>query len=102
MIVPTYRLTRAASGDIERIFIEGFKLFGLAQADKYHDGLTESFEFLAEFPRAARLREEISPPVRAFRYKAHVIIDDLDTANTVIILRVRHGLEDWIPFLRED
>jgi toxin ParE1/3/4 len=84
------------------IFIEGLALFGLAQADKYHDGLTHVFEFLADFPRAARLRAEINPPVRAYRYQSHMILYDLDDDDIVIVLRVRHGHEDWIPYANED
>ena len=100
--MPGYQLTQAASDDIEGIFIEGLALFGLAQADKYHDGLTATFEFLADVPRAARLREEINPPVRAYRYKSHMILYDLDGDDVVIILRVRHGHEDWIPYANAD
>ncbi len=70
-------------------------LFGLAQADKYHDGMTAAFEFLADYPRAARLREEIDPSVRAYNYKSHLIVYDLDDDDTAIVLRVRHGHEDW-------
>jgi toxin ParE1/3/4 len=97
-----YQLTQAASDDIADIFIEGLALFGLAQADKYHDGLTAAFEFLADFPRAARLRAEIDPPVRAYRYKSHMILYDLGDDDAVLILRVRHGHEDWIPHNHAD
>jgi toxin ParE1/3/4 len=93
--VPAYRLTQAASDDIAAIFIEGLMLIGLAQADKYHDGMTAAFEFLADYPRAARLREEIDPPVRAYNYKSHLIVYDLGDDDAVIILRIRHGHEDW-------
>lgn len=92
-----YRLTQAASDDIARIFTEGLVLFGLAQTDRYHDGLTATFEFLANYPRAARLREEINPPVRAHRYRSHMIIYELAPDDAVVILRVRHGHEDWLP-----
>lgn len=100
--MPGYRLTQAAVNNIQDIFIEGLALFGLAQADKYHDGLTIAFEFLADFPRAARLREEIQPPVRAYRYKSHMILYDLGADDAVIILTVRHGREDWIPYADTD
>lgn len=96
------RLTQTASDDIATIFIEGLALFGISQADKYHAGLVSAFEFLADFPRAARLREEIIPPVRAYRYQSHLIVYDLGEDDTVIILRVRHGREDWIPHANED
>ena len=93
--MPAYRLTQAASDDIEATFIEGMVLFGLAQADKYHDGLTAAFEFLSNYPRAARLRDEINPPVRAYNYKSHLIVYDLRADDTVVVLRVRHDHEDW-------
>lgn len=77
-----YRLDRAAADDLVAIYVAGVDWFGLTQADRYHDGLTATFAFLAEYPRAARERKEISPPVRAFRYKAHLIVYELDESST--------------------
>ncbi len=91
-----YRLTRAAADDIAAIFIAGIDLFGLVQADAYHTGLEATVEFLADYPHAARLRQEISPPVRAYPYKAHLIVYELDDADRVVILRIRNGREDWL------
>ena len=91
----SYRLTRAASDDLVDIFIDGTDRFGRAQADKYHDGMEAVFAFLAEYPRAARLRQEINPPVRAHPYKAHLIVYDIEPDNGIVILRVRHSREDW-------
>jgi toxin ParE1/3/4 len=99
--VAAYQLTRAASKDIEALFIEGLVLFGLSAADKYHDGLTSTLEFLADFPCAARVRAELDPPVRAFRYKSHMVIYEPAEDDTVIVLQVRHGHEDWIPYSDE-
>ena len=93
--MPTYRLSRSATDDLVAIFREGMKEFGLTQAEAYHDGLDRTFQFLASYPRAARLRPELSPPVRAFPYKAHLIVYDVDADDIVVILRVRHGREDW-------
>jgi toxin ParE1/3/4 len=93
--VPDYRLSFAASDDILNIFLEGLERFDLAQADKYHHGLASTFGFLAEYPRAARLRDEIDPPVRVHPYKAHIIVYEIGADDTVLILRVRHGREDW-------
>ncbi len=98
----TYQLTQAASDDIAEIFTEGLALFGLVQADNYHEGLTAAFEFLADFPRAARMREEINPPTRAYRYQSHVILYDLDDDDEIIVLRVRHGREDWLTYSNEE
>lgn len=94
--MPRFRLTRAAVDDLTAIFLEGIEQFGLPQADVYHEGLSAIFAFLADYPHAARLREEISPPVRVHPYKAHLVIYEVDEDDEIIILRVRHGREDWI------
>ena len=93
--MPGYRLSHAAADDLVDIFLTGIAEFGPAQADIYHAGLERAFAFLAEYPRAARLRLEITPPVRAYPYKAHLIIYELASDDSVLILRVRHGREDW-------
>lgn len=94
--MPRFRLTRAAADDLAAIFLEGIGQFGLPQADAYHEGLSAIFAFLADYPYAARLREDISPPVRVHPYKAHLVIYDVGDVDEVIILRVRHGREDWM------
>ena len=78
------------------IYLHGLAQFGQAQADTYHEGLTATFDFLAEYPRAARVRDEITPPVRAHPHRSHLIIYELDAEASVVILRVRHGREDWM------
>ena len=85
-----------AVDDLAHIHAEGTRLFGLGQADAYADSLYEMFDFLAEYPYAARLREQLEPPVRAYTYKSHVIVYDLGPDDTVLILRVRHYREDWV------
>lgn len=90
----TYRLSRKAEDDIIQIFVDGAADFGLARAERYHAGLERSLSFLAEHPRAARERTEINPPVRVHPYGSHVIVYVLDAVG-VLILRVRHGREDW-------
>ncbi|MES2444611.1 MAG: type II toxin-antitoxin system RelE/ParE family toxin [Pseudomonadota bacterium] len=91
----TYRLSRKAEDDIVAIYVTGVREFGFDQAERYHAALAQIFEFLAENPRGARERTELDPPVRAHRYKAHLIIYRLDGSD-ILILRVRHGREDWL------
>ena len=83
--MPRFRLTRAAVDDLKAIFLEGIEQFGLPQADAYHEGLSAIFAFLADYPHAARLREEISPPVRVHPYKAHLVIYEVDDDDEVIV-----------------
>ena len=89
-----YRLTEQADDDILAVYLQGHDLFGEWQADRYHDELHALFDRLASFPALARLRPEIAPPVWAFPFKAHVVIYE-DVPDGVVILRVRHGHEDW-------
>jgi toxin ParE1/3/4 len=93
--MPQYRLSDQASRDIERLYEDGLVSFGLAEADRYYAGLLATFDFLVRYPRAARLRAEIDPPARAYRYRSHLIVYELDHEDAVVVLRVRHGREDW-------
>lgn len=90
-----YRLSQRAESDVGDIYLTSALTFGLAQADRYHAGLEAMFEFLAANPRAARERREVDPPVRAHPYGSHIIIYTIDEFG-VLVLRIRHGREDWL------
>lgn len=92
----SYLFTNAAQADIEQLYLDGAEQFGRPQADKYARGLSAVFDRIAQYPRLARLREEIDPPVRALPYKSHIIIYDIGSDDRVIIVRVRHCREDWM------
>jgi toxin ParE1/3/4 len=91
-----YRLTREAEEDVVGIAETGLRLFGAAQARRYHDDLFNLFELIAANPRMARERDEVSPPVRLFPFKAHLVVYLVDENGDVLIIRVRHGHENWI------
>lgn len=90
-----YRLTRRADEDILAVYLQGHAMFGEPQADLYHDDLHALFHRLADYPGIARVRSEIIPPVRAFSFKAHLVIYE-DAPDGIVILRVRHAAENWI------
>lgn len=91
----TYKLTRKAAEDITHIYLEGVAAFGTAQAEQYHAGIETTFELLSQNPNLARKRHEITPPVHIHPYESHIIIYTIDKQNNVLIIRVRHGREDW-------
>jgi toxin ParE1/3/4 len=93
--VRRYRLSRKAEEDIIAIFMYGVAQFGTQQAERYHDLLERTFEFLVENPEAARERLEITPPVRVHPIESHVVVYTIDEDGDVFIVRVRHGREDW-------
>jgi toxin ParE1/3/4 len=72
--MPFYTLSKAAENDIAAIAEYTVETFGIAQAETYRDGLIRTFEFLAEFPRAARERTELRQNTRVYPYQSHLII----------------------------
>jgi len=89
-----YRLSRKAEDDLIQLFVTGARDFGIAQAEAYFAGLETTFAFLSDHPRAARERAEITPPIRVHPHKAHLIVYAI-RGDDILILRVRHGREDW-------
>ena len=91
-----YRLTRSAEQDLIDIYIEGYRKFGVAQAEAYAEKLKKTFELLSDFPGLSRDRDEFKPPVRIHGCGVHVIIYDVDEHGDVVIIRIRHGHDDWL------
>jgi toxin ParE1/3/4 len=84
-----YRLSNAAAEDVAAIFVRGAAEFRLAQAEKYHSGLERIFEFLAANPRAARERDEFSPPARLHPFGVHVVVYRI-VGEDVLVVRALH------------
>lgn len=91
----SFRLSVEAEEDIIAIAQDGVRVFGPAQARGYHDELFSTLDLIAANPRMARERQEITPPIRLYPFKAHLVIYRIEEAGTVLIVRIRHGHEDW-------
>lgn len=93
-----YTLSKAAEEDLTAIALYTVQNFGVDQARVYRDSLLKSCSFLAEHPEASRLRTELDPPMRAHRHQSHIIFYKIDDNNReILIVRVRHAQEDWLP-----
>ena len=90
----TYRLSRTAGRDVQQIYSDGKDRFGSGQAKRYVASLYTTFERLAAFPYLARERTELNPPIRVHPSGAHMIVYRAE-GEDVLILRIRHGHEDW-------
>ena len=90
-----FRLTRAAEDDIIGIAEQGVRLFGPIQARRYHDELFALFGVLSTYPRLVRERLELSPPMRIYPFKAHLVVYRIEAGGDVLIVRIRHAHEDW-------
>jgi toxin ParE1/3/4 len=94
-----YRLTQAAREDLIQMYMEGVRQFGVAQAEKYQDDLERVFNLLGANPLLARERLELTPPVRIHPSASHLIVYKVGE-DGILIIRIRHHLEDWVddPF----
>lgn len=90
----SFRLSRKAEDDIIQLYLSGVRDFGAAQAEGYYAGLEPVLTFLANYPSAARERREINPSVRIHRYRSHLIVYVIEDPG-ILVLRIRHGREDW-------
>jgi len=90
-----FRLSIAAEEDVIGIAEQGIRLFGPVQARQYHDELFAIFDMIAANPRMARERPELSPPMRIHPFKAHLAVYRIEKDGGILIVRVRHGHEDW-------
>ncbi|HAF81696.1 MAG TPA: plasmid stabilization protein ParE [Brevundimonas sp.] len=95
------RLTEDADHDLANIYIQGVQTFGMAQADRYIDDLLQALDRIQDFPNIARLRETITPAVRAYVFRSHVILYDLEDDDGVVVIRIRHAHEDWMNLVQE-
>jgi len=88
------KYSKAATRDLIAIYLEGEATFGSRQAEAYATGLGATVRMISDYPLASRLRTELDLPVRVRAYKAHVIIYVIEEGG-VLVLRFRHGHEDW-------
>lgn len=91
----TFRLSQQAEADLISIYLHGVENFGVVQAESYMDKIDGMIALIDHSPNIARIREEISPPVRIHPAGAHIIVYLVDDHRMVRILRIRHGRENW-------
>ena len=96
-----YRLSRRAEQDLIEILEASLRRFGPRQTDRYQQGFENAFSLIAAFPGMARERRELDPPARVHPCGAHLILYIEDEAG-VLIVRLRHGSEDWMQLTPED
>lgn len=84
-----YRLTPEAARDMETIWLYTFKEWGLEQANRYTDKLTEAFDQLAENPKIATPCDRIRKEYRRSQVGRHAIYFR-QTDYGIVVVRVLH------------
>jgi plasmid stabilization system protein ParE len=98
-------LSAAAAEDRRAITAYTVERFGLEQARLLRDRLRAAFEALAETPHIGRLREELDPPGRSFRYfvvMRILIIAYQPTDEGIRVARILHGARRLAAELERD
>jgi toxin ParE1/3/4 len=91
---PGWRLSPKARGDLDAIYDCGAVTWSVDQAERYAAGLSGVFALLARFPELARLRHDVTPPIRLYPYRAHLVAYDA-VEHGIEIVRFLHGRLDW-------
>ena len=89
-----FRLSKEAEQDVAALYRFGTLNFGLDASTRYAEGLRGRFHFLSQFPRAARERHDVRPPVRIFVYHSHLVAYRIEDGD-VFVVRVLHHSMDW-------
>lgn len=90
-----YEISERAETDMLHLYMDGVQKHGVERAETYWAGLIKQYESLSYNPRLFHERAEITPPVRVCPYGIHNIIYIVKHDDVVLIVRVRHGREDW-------
>ena len=88
-----YRLTPAAEGDLEAIWIYTVRQWGVEQAERYIDLLTAAFTELACSPMTAPSCNHIRQGYRRRRVEQHMVYFRI-TDYGIVVVRVLHGRMD--------
>jgi len=86
-----YRISDAAAADLAEL-TDGMIERGTSpeSADRFVDGLLESFQNLADFPDTGTLRDYLPPGVLTFPHRSHMIFYR-KSAEGVEIVQVLYG-----------
>lgn len=92
------KISKAASQDMENIYLYGFLTFGESQADIYMGALSDRFGLLCSNPEIGRLDARVNPAVRRFDFESHVIFYDAEDDH-ILVVRILHKSMDFVKHL---
>lgn len=82
--MPTHRYSADCEAEINAI-IELIKEENPRAAERWFSQLEEKCRFLAQFPRAGRVRDDLLPDVYMFPFGSYLIFYDIDDAGIVVL-----------------
>lgn len=93
-----YRLTPAAEHDLEIIWTYTVQHWGMNQAERYIDLLTNAFEELSASPMTPPACDHIRPGYRRISHERHMIYFRV-TDYGITVVRILHDRMDAMRYL---
>lgn len=91
-------LTDRAREELRDIYLYTLEIFGLAQADRYHEQLLQSFKLLRQFPELGRSKDRLRSGLRLYASGRHQILYT-HNSDTIQIEGLPHDsreLDDYV------
>lgn len=97
-----YKISHAASIDIENIWFCTLELWSMEQADRYFNMIMDEIEYLAENPKTGKDYSKIRKGYFRSRIKSHFIFYKINAKkNGIEIIRILHQQMDIETRLNE-
>lgn len=94
-----YVFSTEAENDLMEIYHYGFLNYGENKADLYINTLKAQCLLLSANPYLCRERKELTPPVRIYHHKKHLIIYTIEADYYILIVRICHERMDIPRYL---
>ncbi|MFB1002709.1 MAG: type II toxin-antitoxin system RelE/ParE family toxin [Bacteroidia bacterium] len=88
-----YKFSLKAEEDISDIFEYSIETFGIAQAEKYYQALTECLDRLVQFPNLGRDSTELHQGLKLFYFQSHSIYYSLDKHDLIIVRIISNHMD---------
>ncbi len=81
--------------DLDHIWDFTCQRWSRTQANDYLQGIRAVLDTLAAQPELGPLRKELTPSLRAFPHKSHLILYE-DQEGGIYVFRIVHSRSDWL------
>jgi toxin ParE1/3/4 len=90
----SYSLSRAARKDLKAIAVFTQKTWGANQRRAYIKALDDAFRYLSEQPSVGTQCNYVLPDLRKHHCKSHTIFFEVNSPNSIFIVRILHKSMD--------
>ena len=86
----SYRISKKAIEDLEKIWDYTFEKWSIEQADRYYELIISEIEFISINFMTGKSMEHIKPGYRTSIIKSHLVFYRMSNDNVIEIIRILH------------